>query len=89
MTELLEIRGTQLPAEDVDFLRPHARGSGYTNTGVGVLRFAVRELAQRLRHESSGIMTESASNRRSAACAAVIDQSLGAGSLSAATYEQE
>ena len=51
MEELLEIRATQLPAEDVDFLRPHARASGYTNTGVGVLRFAVRELAQRLRRE--------------------------------------
>ena len=53
MAELLEIRATQLRASDVDFLRPYARAEGYTNTAVGVVRFAVRELAERLRREDS------------------------------------
>ena len=48
MAELLEIRATQLPARDVDFLRPYARAGGYANTGTGVVRFAIRELAKRL-----------------------------------------
>ena len=51
MEEFLEIRATQLPARAVDYLRPYARADGYTNTGVGVVRFAIKELAERLRRE--------------------------------------
>lgn len=51
MSEVIEIRATQLPARDLDYLRAYARASGYTNTGVGAVRFAVTELAERLRRE--------------------------------------
>lgn len=52
MTELLDIRATKLPAEDVDYLRPFARNRGHGNTGTAVVRFAVSELAERLRAEA-------------------------------------
>ena len=51
--EMIEIRATQLLAQDVDFLRPFARRAGHANTGAAVLRYAVKELARRLRRESA------------------------------------
>ncbi len=65
MDELLEVRATQLPAHDVDYLRPFARAGGYTNTAVGVVRFAVRELAERLRRERKATAARSVSKSES------------------------
>ena len=48
MEQRLEVR-TWLSAADVDFLRAFARANGFRNTCAGTVRFAVRELAQRLR----------------------------------------
>ena len=45
----MDIRATRLPADDVDFLRSFARAGGFNNTSVAVVRFAVRELAARVR----------------------------------------
>ena len=53
MNEIIEIRATQLPADDVDYLRSFARRQGYKNTAAGVLRFAVTELARRLQQEGT------------------------------------
>lgn len=49
--DVLEIRATRLSATDIDYLRGHARRRGYPNTSSAVVRFAVMELARRLRAE--------------------------------------
>ncbi len=50
MEQVLNVRVPRLAAEDVDFLRAFARARGFRNTAAGTVRFAVQELALRLRH---------------------------------------
>ena len=51
--EHIDVRATGLPGSDLDYLRSFARRRGLPNTAAAVLRFAVSDLAERLRNESA------------------------------------
>jgi hypothetical protein len=58
--EEIPVRAARIPGTDFDYLRTFARQAGHENTSAAVVRFAVIELARRLRREAEASVDKTA-----------------------------
>jgi hypothetical protein len=58
--EEIPVRAARIPGPDFDYLRTFARQAGHENTSAAVVRFAVIELARRLRREAEASVDKTA-----------------------------